>query len=109
MENIREGTEILKSCGIIVPGEIYEHRNYWLYPVLVNNPDEFCAKLNSVGVDAYRGVSQLNVVEPIYEIYEKPIEAMQMFEKLVYLPIHKNIPRNDIMRICNRIVSNYSE
>ncbi|XP_076440212.1 uncharacterized protein LOC143279852 [Babylonia areolata] len=38
--------------------------NYWLFPVVVENPDNLMYLLNALGVDAYRGATQLNIVEP---------------------------------------------
>lgn len=38
-------------------------RNFWLFPILVNNPDRIVKELNIRGVDAYRGATQLNLVE----------------------------------------------
>ncbi|XP_071492856.1 uncharacterized protein [Diadema antillarum] len=38
-------------------------RNYWLFPVLVSDPERVVRELNARGVDAYRGATQLNLVE----------------------------------------------
>lgn len=38
--------------------------NYWLFPVLMDNPDTIVKILNALGIDAYRGATQLNLLEP---------------------------------------------
>mmetsp|Transcript_18911 Transcript_18911/g.18917 ORF Transcript_18911/g.18917 Transcript_18911/m.18917 type:complete len:82 (+) Transcript_18911:1008-1253(+) len=61
--------------------------------------------LNKAGIDAYKGISQLNCVEaPIGDSYAQPKNAIDMFEKLVYLPLHKDVPLKDIKKICNKTV-----
>jgi len=71
--------------------------------VLVENPEEVCRQLQNLGIDAYKGVSQLNVIETEDDFRQKPENAIKMFEKLIYLPIHKNIPPKDIGKILSMV------
>ncbi|XP_060069887.1 uncharacterized protein LOC132549917 [Ylistrum balloti] len=41
-----------------------EVNNYWLFPILMDNPDTVVKILNALGIDAYRGATQLNLIEP---------------------------------------------
>ncbi|OWF51339.1 uncharacterized protein LOC110449309 [Mizuhopecten yessoensis] len=41
-----------------------EVNNYWLFPILMDNPDTVVKILNAMGIDAYRGATQLNLIEP---------------------------------------------
>lgn len=50
--------------GLDVVGSKAEINNYWLFPVITENPDNLVFLLNALGVEAYRGATQLNVVEP---------------------------------------------
>lgn len=39
--------------------------NYWLFPIVAEDPDHLTHLLNMMGVEAYRGATQLNIVEPM--------------------------------------------
>ncbi|KAH9489562.1 hypothetical protein Btru_038433 [Bulinus truncatus] len=91
-------------------GTDVEKNNFWLFPVLVDHPDEVVEKLNQHGVDAYRGATQLRNIEPIGEIANRfllldetslesahsdkfyPHDAKYLIEHVVYLPVSKLVP-----------------
>jgi len=101
----KDGEKILLDGGTVVPGHKADLRYFWLYPLIV--PDvELCNKLlNLRGVDAYLGATQLDVVEsPIGSKYKYPQETLEFFKHILYLPIHKNVPRESIIKICKEAV-----
>lgn len=51
--------------SISVPGieNIDKNPNYWLFPVIVENPNEVVKELNARGIDAYQGATQLSVID----------------------------------------------
>lgn len=105
-KNIQEGTDILSSAGIIVPGYKHDNRTYWLYPIVAENTLRAYKDLNNSGIDAYKGITQLNCIDPpVGDSFSHPKIAQGMFEKLVYLPIHKDVPLKDIKDICRQTVS----
>lgn len=66
--------------NVFVPGMKADRRSYWLFPLVVDNPDEVVRELEREGVEAYRGATQLSTVfrtqhsgEDI-ELKEKPEE-----------------------------------
>lgn len=79
-----------------------------------DNPDSFVRTLISLGVDAYRGATQLNIVEPdngVDDLYTKyltspnvmhhyPHEAKYLIDHVVYLPVNKTVPFCELDRIC---------
>ncbi|XP_059167050.1 dTDP-3-amino-3,6-dideoxy-alpha-D-galactopyranose transaminase-like [Physella acuta] len=92
--------------------------NFWLFPVLVEEPDTVVGILNVLGVDAYRGATQLNIIEPenkeelkTFFAEEKsplnacyPHEAKYLIDHVIYLPVNKFIPFQDIdkmIKACN--------
>lgn len=100
MENINRGTEILEQSGLQVPGSRSANRSYWLYPLIATNTSKAYDLLNSNGIDAYRGVSQLDMVEPPEgSSYSEPSNVKGMFENLLYLPLHKDVDAEDIVKI----------
>ncbi|XP_033728380.1 uncharacterized protein LOC117317635 [Pecten maximus] len=50
--------------GVTMVGMQAEVNNYWLFPILMDNPDAVVKVLNAMGIDAYRGATQLNLIEP---------------------------------------------
>lgn len=70
-------------------------------------PDaKLCYKmLNDKGIDAYLGATQLKPVEvPHGSKYKPAKETTDLFDKIIYLPIHKNVPLNSVMKICREVV-----
>ncbi|XP_062580685.1 uncharacterized protein LOC134242601 [Saccostrea cucullata] len=84
--------------------------NYWLYPILVENPDTVVKILNAMGIDAYRGATQLNIIEPekwnphldyfAPLIHYYPHEARYLIDHVVYLPVNKSVPFHVLDQIC---------
>ena len=105
MSNLTEGQKILTDGGIMVPGHRAEVRNFWLYPVMADHPSKSYDRLVDANVDAYRGISQLDVVEtPVGSSYEEPRNVQRMFNKLVYLPLHMAVSKKDVISMCRTIV-----
>ena len=69
--------------------------------------------LNALGVDAYRGATQLNIVEPdngdshlkhIHTFATRyPHEAKYLIDHVVYLPVNKLVPFSDLDKICQAV------
>ncbi|XP_055334682.1 uncharacterized protein LOC129585825 [Paramacrobiotus metropolitanus] len=96
--------------------------NFWLFPVLVDNPKRVALELNKKGIDAYVGVSQLNVVHPETdklsmssldndqsqsrrEVYlsSEPKVARFFINHVMYLPVNKSVPKESLERICQAL------
>ena len=105
-----EGQEILEKSGIMVPGSQSDKKFYWLYPIIVSDR-ELCYKmLNNRGIDAYLGTTQLRpVVTPMGSKYQEPTETLELFDKILYLPIHKNVPLPAVQKICKVVVDTVEE
>lgn len=68
------------------------------------DPAGVILKLNRLGVDAYRGASQLDVLSHNCgsEGVKTPV-ADALMRGVVYLPVHKNVPLADLSKICDRV------
>jgi len=81
-------------------------------------PAEFVKILNFLGVDAYRGATQLSVVESDNStndhvlsrltsldrfITRYPHEARYLIDHVVYLPVNKSVPFHELDRICHAV------
>ncbi|ESO98509.1 hypothetical protein LOTGIDRAFT_142860, partial [Lottia gigantea] len=88
-------------------GRLCDMNNFWLFPILVENPDLFVATIRALGVDAYRGATQLNLIEEdrfksqngeqiqpktTTDVMFYPHEAKYLIDHVVYLPVHKHVP-----------------
>ena len=91
--------------GIICPGYKIRERHFWLYPVLV--PDiNLCQRLLvTQGIDAYLGATQLKVIQPPSGNYYDIEKTKDFFEQIIYLPIHKGVPREDINKIARETIN----
>ncbi|CAH1248806.1 Hypp8425 [Branchiostoma lanceolatum] len=106
----RHADMLLKNPSMMKVGDKADNRNYWLFPILVEKPDEVIDSLCKKGINAYRGATQLNVIEPPSEtshhlteqLTHYPEEARFIIDHVVYLPIHKRVPYYYIER-WNRI------
>ena len=69
--------------------------------------------LNALGVDAYRGATQIGLIEPdemnrhmshlenLVKCY--PHEARFIVDHIIYLPINKMVPFQELDKICDRL------
>ncbi|KAI8502393.1 hypothetical protein Bbelb_199810 [Branchiostoma belcheri] len=102
---------LLKNSSMMKVGDKADNRNYWLFPILVENPDAVISSLCKKGINAYRGATQLNVIEPEPETSHQlsdqlthyPEEARFIIDHVVYLPIHKRVPYYYIERVCKGV------
>jgi hypothetical protein len=129
-----KGSDIQPSDNLPIevqfPGTSAQVRNYWLFPLACDNPDEMCAQLNVRGVDAYRGATQLALIpipDPsllstttsttssasapaivdksavtITEFLPTPV-AKSLMERTLYLPVHRNVPQSVLRRIAGHV------
>lgn len=99
--------------------------HFWLFPVVVDKPDLFIACLAAMGVDAYRGATQLNYIEPdgpnvplgpplpeqqalpqLTPEERYPWRCRELINHVVYMPVNKYVPfymLEQMARVC-RIV-----
>lgn len=107
-------SERIPAC-IVQVGNKAEIRNHWLFPIIVENPEEVVKALNDLGVDAYRGATQLNVMEPDDVdahlthldafVSSYPHEAKYLIDHVIYLPVNKTVPFRELDRICSALSS----
>ena len=86
----------LLPASVLVPGRCSPSRHYWLFPIVVQGGDvQRClAELNALGVDAYRGATQLAAVTG-----GGCTQAEQLMDSAVYLPLHARVPLTAIVRM----------
>ncbi|XP_071506323.1 uncharacterized protein [Diadema antillarum] len=92
-------------------------RGYWLYPILVNDPDEVVRRLNLLGIEAARQVTQLTLItapatqSSVSDSVEPPLMGVDssqcplttatfIIDHVVYLPVHKRVARHHLEQVC---------
>jgi dTDP-4-amino-4,6-dideoxygalactose transaminase len=100
--HVRNGDLVVSrlSPRAVVPGERAAARNYWLFPVVVRDPERVLRALNAAGVDAYRGASQLACVEGAERLAPTAHAIMQ---QVLYLPVQKNMSPADLIAVTDRL------
>ncbi|GFR85659.1 L-glutamine:2-deoxy-scyllo-inosose aminotransferase [Elysia marginata] len=114
----------LPPCLKVV-GTKSQVNHFWLFPVVVDKPDLFIACLAAMGVDAYRGATQLNYIEPdgpnvplgpplpeqqalppLTPEERYPYRCRELISHVVYMPVNRYVPfymLEQMARVC-RIV-----
>ncbi|CAL1548352.1 unnamed protein product, partial [Lymnaea stagnalis] len=79
------------TTSLKVIGTKTKINNFWLF---VENPELFVRYLGALGVDAYRGATQLNVKEPDQvDLPSQPnIVGEVLIDHVVYMPVNKFVP-----------------
>lgn len=61
--------------------------------------------MNARGIDAYLGATELDLVEsPIGTSYKYPLQTKEFFQKIIYLPIHRDVPEHIVNKIVKESV-----
>jgi len=105
MAVLKRAQDKLTNAGIKVPGHVHKERSFWLFPIVV--PDiPLCYKaLVDRGVDAYLGATQLRVIQPPSgSRFTEIVETQEYFDKILYLPLHKEVPDHVVDEIIKRTI-----
>lgn len=80
------------SPNIAFFGHRAAYHIYWLFALVVDNPEEVIDALRAAGFDATTGSSTLAVIEP--DVDDAPClpQARHGMERIVYLPLYPEIP-----------------
>jgi len=92
---IEVGQEFARSLppGLRLVGSAASFRSYWVFPVLVDEPERFAAVLRTYGFDATTAGSALSVIQPPPGGKFPPARRLQeAFPKLLYLPVYPAVP-----------------
>jgi perosamine synthetase len=86
------------------PGSACAFHGYWLFPVLVEEPEDLARVLRSVGLDATCARGSLTVVESPPDRPElDPRAGRDMLERVVYLPVSPDLPQSAVGRLIRAV------
>ncbi len=94
----------LLANRVTCAGEDALDHSYWVFPIVVDNPDQLCERLWRAGFDASRRSSMI-VVSPATENDEDLAhDALELSERMVYLPFYPQMSMRAIQRMAKIIV-----
>lgn len=92
--------------SIKTPGSKAERKGFWLFPVVVDDPNYLGRALNACGVDATLSSTQLRVLplpdqEDLMEGQQltEPVRAKEFMSKTLYIPVTKTTSFRDLKYI----------
>lgn len=83
-------------AGVAVPGSQNPSHSYWVFTVLVDEPDRVVRDLRAAGFDATRAASLRTVPAPSGRPDLEPREAQRILARTVYLPCYPEMPESAI-------------
>jgi decaprenylphospho-beta-D-ribofuranose 2-oxidase len=94
-ERARLGAEFAGALpsGPLSLGNKAAFHSYWVFPVLVEAPEQFAAALRAYGFDATSAGSALSVIAaPALGTFPAAANLREAFRKLLYLPVYPAVP-----------------
>jgi FAD/FMN-containing dehydrogenase len=94
-ERTRVGAEFAGALpsGLMSLGNKAVIHSYWVFPVLVEAPEQFAAALRAYGFDATSAGSALSVIEaPPGGQFPAACDLRDAYRKLLYLPVYPAVP-----------------
>ena len=93
MEQLHKIQDILLSAGFFVPGSKIKNRNFWLFPVMIENKELFKEYMLLKGVVPFSNSSQMSSVKPHSSKYKPAPHAEWYKDRLLGLPLHPAVPK----------------
>lgn len=78
------------------------YRAHWLFPIMHDKPDGLAAFLQQRGFDATRKASSIGVITAPSGV-TPPAQALAGFQRLLYLPAHEGMRRDDATRLASAV------
>ena len=96
------------NAGLFVPGHMVENRNYWLFPMVVENKDLFIQYMIQKGVVTVKSSTQLKEVKPHDEAHKHAPMTRWLMDNVIYLPVHKGVPEKELKEQITRMCDGYA-
>ncbi len=100
VENRRQHGEFLRNAlgpDVYVLGSAMNRQTWWVFPVLVDEPERIIPRLWDAGYDASNSCSLHAVTDGVGSI------ASSVLEHIVFLPLHVDMPKSELSRMARII------
>jgi dTDP-4-amino-4,6-dideoxygalactose transaminase len=91
--------------AVVCPGSRNPIHNFWVFPILVDDPETVMAELRRQGFDAATLRRSATVAPPEDRPKLAPVNASDALSKLVILPCYGGIPESELRRQANVVRS----
>jgi dTDP-4-amino-4,6-dideoxygalactose transaminase len=85
--------------GIVCPAAAIEPHTFWVFPILVDNPDAVIAALRHEGFDATQGHSMGVIATAADSADCDPVVTRELLAHLVYIPFYAAMPDVELNRM----------
>ncbi|HEY9666270.1 MAG TPA: aminotransferase class I/II-fold pyridoxal phosphate-dependent enzyme [Coleofasciculaceae cyanobacterium] len=93
------------------PGNKAEYHSFWVFPVLVSNPEWLMASLRVKGFDATRGNTSLTCIEDLRshnkQVASYPLNGKRLIDDVLYLPVSASLPEKEVKYLAELINNLY--
>lgn len=84
--------------AVVLPGQASTHHDYWVFPMLVDNPDVFVKRLKAAGFDS-SDLPRSQAVEPPEGREDlAPTIAAQALKDMIVVPCYPGMPDEELQR-----------
>ena len=88
----------LLDGSVVLPAQGTGYHDYWVFPVLVDDPNVFIKRLRENGFDGANLPRSQAVPAPEYAAHLAPNTAAQMLKDLVVIPCYPGMPEGELKR-----------
>jgi perosamine synthetase len=105
-KHVEKGRELYNVLNkeVFCPGAANEPHTYWVFPILVDQPELLIERLVQEGFDATQGQSLCIVPAPDGRAKEKAASAEEILAKIVYLPFYPELTLKESKRMAEVVL-----
>lgn len=91
---------------VVCPGTAAAPHTHWVFPILVDDPDQVIALLRESGFDATQGQSLCVVAPPAERPDLEPCAARDAMARIVFLPLYPEMSKRAVRRMARVLLGN---
>jgi perosamine synthetase len=105
--HVAKGTALAASLrnSVSCPGAAVVPHTYWVFPILVEQPDQMLEHLTLAGFDATQGQSLCVVHPPADRLGQRATAAEDLLAKVVFLPFYPEMPPRQSQRMARAVLA----
>jgi perosamine synthetase len=104
--HVEKGQKLAEILGekVFCPGAANRPHTFWVFPVLINEPEGLIEHLALAGFDATQGQSLCVVPPPADRPEQKAKTAEEILAKIVFLPFYPELPQREATRMAEEVL-----
>jgi perosamine synthetase len=93
----------LLGDAVVLPAQANAHHDYWVFPILVDDPKAYIERLRAGGFDGANLPRSQAVEAPEYAPHLEPKLAARALSDLIVVPCYDGMPDSEIVRLAEVI------